>query len=104
KIAETQRNLEALQRPGEADAAKTGVTVTAEQRAEIERFRQELSQTRNALRAVQHNLRSDIDALGGWLKLINIALIPLLVAVGAFLCAALQRRRRARKIGEAKTP
>lgn len=103
KIAETQRNLEALQSRGAAgaDAARTGTMITPEQRAEIERFRQELTETRNKLRAVQHNLRRDIDALGGWLKLINIALVPLLVVGVAFAFALLQRRRRARKAGEA---
>jgi ABC-type uncharacterized transport system involved in gliding motility auxiliary subunit len=107
KIAETQRNLEALQRQGTqtgGEGEKQGIVVTPAQRAEIERFRQELNQTRNALRAVQHNLRSDIDALGGWLKLINIALMPLLVAGGAVIYAVIQRRRRARKAWEAKKP
>jgi gliding motility-associatede transport system auxiliary component len=104
KIAETQRNLEALQRPGGEQAAKIGIVVTPEQRAEIERFRQELSQTRSALRAVQHNLRRDIDALGGVLKLINIALMPLLVAGIAFVYAVIKRRRRAKRAAEEAAP
>ena len=103
KIAEVQRNLEALQSP----ATKTGqpdLTISPEQRAEIERFRQELSQTRTALRAVQHNLRSDIDALGGILKLVNIALMPVLVTAIAVGFAVLSRRRRARRMQETGKP
>jgi hypothetical protein len=46
---------------------------------------------------VQHNLRRDIDELGGWLKLIDIALMPLLVTATAIVFAILGRRRRARK-------
>jgi ABC-type uncharacterized transport system involved in gliding motility auxiliary subunit len=103
KIAETERNLEALQSPA-AKAGKVDIAVTPAQRAEIERFRQELSQTRTALRAVQHNLRRDIDDLGGWLKLIDIALMPLLVTTAAIVFAILGRQRRARKTREAGTP
>ena len=47
------------------------------------------------LRDVQHNLRKDIDALGDRLAFINIALVPLLVAIFAIGLAAFRRRRRA---------
>ena len=93
QLAETERNLEALQHEG----TKAGVAFLPEQqRAEIERFRQQLTQTRNKLRLVQRNLRQDIDNLGNLIKLINILIVPAIVAVIAVALALLGRRRRAR--------
>jgi ABC-type uncharacterized transport system involved in gliding motility auxiliary subunit len=47
---------------------------------------------------VQRNLRKNIDELGDWLAFINIALVPLLVALFAIVLAVLRRRRRARAL------
>jgi ABC-type uncharacterized transport system involved in gliding motility auxiliary subunit len=47
---------------------------------------------------VQRNLRKDIDRLGAVLAFINIALVPMLVALFAVVLAVLRRRRRARAI------
>jgi DNA polymerase III epsilon subunit-like protein len=68
--------------------------LTSEQRAAIEGFRAEMLETRKALRDVQHKLQQDIDRLAGWIKAINIGLIPLLVAIFAFALAAIARQRR----------
>ena len=53
---------------------------------------------RTQLRAVQHNLRKNIDRLGSVLAFINIALVPLFVAGFAIILAVLRRRRRARAL------
>ncbi len=55
--------------------------LTAEQNAEIKKFREEAFQTEQALRKVRKNLRSEIETLGMRLKVINIAGIPLLMAL-----------------------
>lgn len=96
KMADTENRLRALQQ-GSADKTQAA-GLTPEQSAEIERFRRELLDTRTQLRDVQHNLRKDIDRLGGNLAFINIALVPLLVAAFAILLAVLRRRRRARAL------
>jgi len=97
RMTDTQQRLHALEQGGGAHAGAAGLTVA--QQAEIERFRRELVDTRTQLRDVQHNLRKDIDALGARLAFINIALVPLLVAIFAIGLAALRRRRRARAMG-----
>ncbi|MCU0858284.1 MAG: GldG family protein, partial [Pontiellaceae bacterium] len=55
--------------------------MTAEQNAEIKKFREEAFQTQQSLKEVRKNLRKDIETLGMRLKVINIAGVPLLVAL-----------------------
>lgn len=100
KMTDTQSRLSALQQGGGGAGSHTAqtATLTAEQQAEIERFKRELLETRAQLRDVQHNLRKDIDRLGSILAFVNIALVPLLVALFAIVLAALRRRRRARAL------
>ena len=68
--------------------------ITPEQEAEIQVAREKISQTRIALRNVQHSLRSDVEALQDRLRFINIALTPFLVGVAAILLAQWRNRRR----------
>ena len=68
--------------------------ITPEQEAEIQGAREKISQTRVALRNVQHSLRSDVEALQDRLRFINIALTPFLVGVVALLLAQWRHRRR----------
>src|ERR1043166_127806 len=95
-LTETQERLRTLQQGGGQTSGP--VTLTPAQQAEVERFKRELVQTRTALRDVQHNLRKSIDELGTRLTFINIALVPLLVALFAIGLAILRRRRRARAV------
>lgn len=96
-LTDTQQRLHELEQGGGAQAGNAGLT--AAQQAEIERFRHDLVDTRTQLRDVQHKLRKDIDTLGGRLAFVNIALVPILVAVFAIVLAALRRRRRVRALG-----
>jgi ABC-type uncharacterized transport system involved in gliding motility auxiliary subunit len=99
QLSDTQSRLHALEQGSGPDgAAPKAAVLSSEQAAEIERFRRELAQTRDALRDVQHDLRKDIDALGAFLAFINIALMPLLVAGFAIGLTILRRRRRARAV------
>lgn len=65
----------------------------AETEAEIATFRESLLSTRRELREVQRDLRQDIESLQTLLKILNIALMPLLFGFVAFVIAYLRRRR-----------
>lgn len=100
----TEERLEAEltqteQRLGELQAARsdagTSLIMSPEQSAEIQRFLEEQIRIRQELRAVRRNLDADIDRLGTWLKVINIALVPVLLTIAA-LAVVVVRRRKAR--------
>ncbi|HSC19865.1 MAG TPA: Gldg family protein [Rhizomicrobium sp.] len=98
KLSETQDRLRALQQ-GAGQAGKQNTAgLSAQQQREIQQFRHEAMDTRAKLREVQRNLRSSIDQLGDLLSFLNIALVPLLVALFALTLAMVRRRRRARAI------
>lgn len=88
----------AEQRIAELEAQKPEGTavLSSEQEAEIETFRNQLLETRKALREVNRSLRSDIESVGSWLAFLNIALVPILIVfiVGMRLVI---RRRAARR-------
>lgn len=86
RIAEIER-----QKPGEEGK---GLLLSPEQQAEIEKFRQERLATRKELRAEQLGLRKDIETLGTKLKFINIAVMPVLVALAAVGLGAYRVSRR----------
>lgn len=91
KLKETESKLKELrQRPD-----SSGETLLSpEQRKAMDLFRKEQVATRKELRAVQHDLGRNIEQLGTHLKIINIGLVPLLLALFA-LGAGLFRNRRA---------
>lgn len=70
------------------------IMVTDEERAELKALLAEHEETRKAQRAIQFNLRRDIDRLGNRVRFINIAVMPLIVAGFAFGLATFQMRRR----------
>ena len=71
----------------------TSSILTAEQQAELENFRQKAAETRRALKDLRKNLRVETDRLEFWTKVINIALVPLLVTAVGLVFALLRRRR-----------
>jgi ABC-type uncharacterized transport system involved in gliding motility auxiliary subunit len=87
------------QRLGELQAARndggSSLIMSPEQQAEIQRFLDEQIRIRQELRSVRRNLDADIDRLGTWLKVINIALVPVLLTIAA-LGVVVVRRRKAR--------
>jgi ABC-type uncharacterized transport system involved in gliding motility auxiliary subunit len=99
QMTDTESRLHALEQGGSTNGKPvTSASLTPEQQAAIERFKRDLIETRTQLRDVQHNLRKDIDLLGSILAFVNIALVPILVALFAIVLAVLRRRRRARAI------
>jgi len=70
--------------------------ITPEIQAEVDRFNQELLETRRRLRDVQFQLTEDIDRLGSNLTLANTILVPaLLTLIVLMMHFARLRRRRA---------
>ncbi len=81
KLKETEQKIRQLQQEHGEDA---NIILTEEQNREIEKFQDVRVQTRKELRAVQHELKKNIEDLGTRLKLINIGLIPILIILIAF--------------------
>ena len=67
---------------------------TEEQEKELENFRLEKVKIRRELRDVQYQLRRDIQRLEGWIKFINIGLIPILISLAAVGVWVVRRRRK----------
>ncbi len=95
RLSETEQQLKNLQ---SGSGSGTSMGISPKQEAAINQFKRQLAEIRTQLRQVQHNLRQDVDALGNFLAFVNIALVPILVAVFALVLAWLRRRRRARAI------
>jgi ABC-type uncharacterized transport system involved in gliding motility auxiliary subunit len=89
-LGQTQEKLNALQK-GRGQGA--GAILSAEQQSELESFRRKAAETRLVLKEVRRELRADSEALQFWTKVLNIALMPLLVAIAGITLAALRRRR-----------
>lgn len=74
---------------------QSSLILSPEQEQELQRFQDEKVRIRKELREVRHGLAQEIDRLGTRLKVINIALVPLLVVLAAVFVALWRRRRRA---------
>lgn len=77
RLQEAQSRINELQRGKQQDQQ---LILSPEQQQEIDRFNQEMVNTRQQLKEVQKNLSRDIEILGIKVKIINIAAIPLVVA------------------------
>jgi ABC-type uncharacterized transport system involved in gliding motility auxiliary subunit len=97
KLKETQEKLASLTGKDQANAP---TTLSPEQAKAVEEFRADMLQTRRQLRNVQAALRSDIARLKTGLEFLDIALIPLVVAVVAVALGVLRLRRRHRRSAE----
>jgi ABC-type uncharacterized transport system involved in gliding motility auxiliary subunit len=97
RLTDTEQRLHAIEQ-GQAANGQNAPTLTPAQTDEIERFKHDLIETRAQLREVQANLRGDIDFLGNVLAFINVALVPILVAIFALVISILRRRRRSRAV------
>jgi ABC-type uncharacterized transport system involved in gliding motility auxiliary subunit len=88
RLRDVQTKLAHLEKEGSGDS----VTLTDQERNEIEKFRGDMLVIRRDLREVKRELRKDIDRLGGVLKFANIAAVPLLIGIAGIAWA--YRRRR----------
>jgi len=91
-LAQTRQKLASLQTGKQTDQ-KT--LLSPEQQAEIKKFQENEAQISQELKQVRKNLRLEIDSLQNTLKWIDIAAMPVLVAVVGLLLAYFKRNRRA---------
>jgi ABC-type uncharacterized transport system involved in gliding motility auxiliary subunit len=94
ELRQTQTKLTELQTKRTDQAS---LMLTPEQEQELKHFTDEKTRVRKQLRDTQRSLDVDIDRLNSWLKVINIALAPLAVAVAGLIVLAVRRRRRAQR-------
>ncbi|MDF2179599.1 Gldg family protein [Aliiglaciecola sp. CAU 1673] len=90
QLDETEQQLAELQ--GQRNDSGALVLSESQQQA-LEDFLQKKIEIRKALREVRHQLDKDIEALGSWLKLINIAAAPVILVLFLSLLARLLRRK-----------
>lgn len=93
RLKETEQKLNELQSQRQDPDSPE---FTEEQEKELENFRQEKVKIRRELRDVQYQLRRDIERLQGWIKFINIGLIPILISLAAVGIWVLKRRQKRR--------
>jgi ABC-type uncharacterized transport system involved in gliding motility auxiliary subunit len=74
---------------------QSSIMLSPEQEAELKRFTAEKTRVRKELRETQRGLDVDINRLGSRLKVINIAIAPLVVAIAGVVILSTRRRRRA---------
>jgi len=92
-LNQTTEKLQALQKGGKSATASGGAILTPEQQAELDNFRKKSVETRKELKEVRKNLREETETLQLWTKVINIALVPLLVMLLGVTLAIIKRRR-----------
>jgi ABC-type uncharacterized transport system involved in gliding motility auxiliary subunit len=93
ELQQTQTKLTELQNKRNDQGS---LMLSPEQEQEIVRFTAEKARARKELRETQRGLNVDIDRLDDRIKILNIAVAPLLVAVVGGLVLAARRRRQAR--------
>ncbi len=92
ELQKTTAKLQELQK-AQGAPGKAAQLLSPEQQAELERFRKTVAESRLALKEVRKNLRQDAESLVFWTKVVNIALMPLLVALAGLTVALIRRRR-----------
>ena len=91
QLQQTERNLTELQRKRNDQSS---LMLSPEQEAELKSFTAEKTRVRKELRETERGLDVDINRLGSRLKVMNIGLPPLLVAIAGMIILSLRRRRR----------
>ncbi|MDH3315823.1 MAG: ABC transporter, partial [Gammaproteobacteria bacterium] len=93
RLEQTERRLLELEESRQGD---DGLVLTPAQQQELTEFLQERLRIRKDLRDVRHGLRREIETLEDWLKFINVALVPILIALSGIGVAVWRVRRRQR--------
>ena len=95
KLQETEKKIAELQQQKDQSA---GTLMSPQQKAEVEKFKAEMLNTRKQLREVQHDLRKNIEGLGTRLRIMNIGLVPVLLGIFAIVFAVMRSARRAKPV------
>jgi ABC-type uncharacterized transport system involved in gliding motility auxiliary subunit len=93
ELQQTTEKMQKLQR--QSGGAKTAQIMSPEQQAELDRFKKRVIETRQVLKELRKTLRQDAEALQFWTKVVNIALMPLLVTLFGIGFAVARRRKAA---------
>jgi ABC-type uncharacterized transport system involved in gliding motility auxiliary subunit len=91
ELQQTESKLTELQSKRNDQAS---LMLTPEQEKELKNFTAEKAHVRKELRETQRGLDVEINRLEVWLKVLNIAVAPLAVALAGALILSLRRRRR----------
>lgn len=94
ELEQTEAQLAQLQ---SAQSDNGALVLTPEQEAAIEEFMAQKLTIRKELREVRHQLDKDIESLGSWLKVLNIAVFPLLLTLLLALVARMWRKSLSNK-------
>ena len=92
ELADTERKLAELESSSPEDGL---IRLSDEQTEAIRSFQDEKLRIRKQLRDVRHQLDKDIEDLGGWLKLINILVMPLMLTGLLLIIRVARYRERA---------
>jgi ABC-type uncharacterized transport system involved in gliding motility auxiliary subunit len=92
KLKDTQDKIKQLREQG----GRPGATLAAEQERAIDNFQSDMLTIRQQLRQVQLALRRDINRLEGFTEFVDVALVPIVVALVALFIGAVRMRRRQR--------
>ena len=90
QLDETEKRLAELEEQRDKDT----LTLSPEQQATLNGFQQEKLRIRKALRDVRHELDKDIEGLGTWLKVLNIAILPIILTLILLVLAQFILRKR----------
>ena len=90
-LSDTQTKLSELQRNRDTSQGQRFV-LSPEQQAEIKKFQAKQAEANRELRQERRNLRRDIDSLENRLKWMNIAGMPLLVAISGIALALMKQK------------
>ena len=101
ELQQTERKLTELQ--GKRND-QSSLMLSPEQEAELKNFTAQKSRVRKELRETERGLDVDINRLGTRLKIINIGIAPLIVAIAGVVILSMRRRRRAAPKAMAGTP
>lgn len=89
QLEETEQRLAQLEEQRDKDT----LTLSPEQQATLSGFQQEKLRIRKALRDVRHELDKEIEGLGTWLKVLNIAILPILLTLILLIIARIRLRK-----------
>ncbi|MCF1742190.1 Gldg family protein [Paradevosia shaoguanensis] len=103
ELADIQQRLLELQAPVQSGGEDLQAMYERQQ-AEITTANTRMMEVRRELRDIRAALRSDVDRMDTWLKVLNIGLVPILLILAALGVALWQRARRssanAQPVGE----
>jgi ABC-type uncharacterized transport system involved in gliding motility auxiliary subunit len=91
---EMDQQVKQLQARNENGGNQTFILSPAQEK-ELEKYQKGLGEVTRDLKQVRKNLRRETDALEFWTKVVNIAAMPIAVALSGLVLAVVKSRRRA---------